>query len=590
MKRAALILALSLVLPAPAAAAPPEPFGHDCTPQNGVLFCPTASDAQRVPSWDGVPLDVDVTLPATGDGPFPTIVMHHGLGGRKQNFEATTPEGDGGGTYRYNNNFYARRGYAVVNLSARGFGRSCGSPDSRTSPACDRGWMHLSDQRFEARDTQYLLGLLADQGVTRPDAIGVTGVSYGGGLTQSLARLRDRVKLTNGSLVPWTSPAGRRLSIAAAYSRWGWSDLVYSLLPNGRFLDFRTPSARQSRTPPGVMKQSFVNGLYALVGATGYLAPAGADPTADLTSWKATVDRGEPYRSDAQRIARELASHHSAVGLSGVPAPLLIQNGWTDDLFPVSEALRTYRTFRRTRGARVSLQFGDLGHGRGGNKPNADRFFHDQAAAFFDAHLRGRGKAPAHNAVTAFTQTCPKTRRARGPYRASRWERLRRGTFRLSRRRGQRVRSSGGDPATGKAYDQVAGGDACLRIRRERARGTAVVQRRVRRGFTMLGLPTVRARIRTRGSGGMLAARLWDVSRGRQTLISRGVYRLRAGQRGRVTFQLFGNGWRFRRGHRVKLELLGRDPNFLRTSNNRFSVRVSRLRVALPTRERGRRR
>ena len=34
-------------------------------------FCPTARDAQRVPSFDGVPLDVDLTLPALGDGPFP---------------------------------------------------------------------------------------------------------------------------------------------------------------------------------------------------------------------------------------------------------------------------------------------------------------------------------------------------------------------------------------------------------------------------------------------------------------------------------------------------------------------------------------
>jgi hypothetical protein len=36
--------------------------------------------------------------------------------------------------------------------------------------------------------------------------------------------------------------------------------------------------------------------------------------------------------------------------------------------------------------------------------------------------------------------------------------------------------------------------------------------------------------------------------------------------------------------NRVKLELVGSDPNFLRTSNGRFSVRVSRLRVVLPTR------
>ena len=85
-------------------------------------------------SFDGVPLDVDVTLPPTGDGPFPTIAMLHGYGGDKTSFEATVPEGNGGTTYRYNNVYYAQQGYAVVTYTARGFGRSCGKPDSRTAP------------------------------------------------------------------------------------------------------------------------------------------------------------------------------------------------------------------------------------------------------------------------------------------------------------------------------------------------------------------------------------------------------------------------------------------------------------------------
>jgi hypothetical protein len=76
------VLALAL-LPASASAAPPAPFGHACTAQNGVRFCPATALTDRVASFDGVPLDVDVTLPATGDGPFPTIVMLHGYGGDK---------------------------------------------------------------------------------------------------------------------------------------------------------------------------------------------------------------------------------------------------------------------------------------------------------------------------------------------------------------------------------------------------------------------------------------------------------------------------------------------------------------------------
>lgn len=570
-------LAAAGVLAPAAFAAPPPPFGHACLPQSGVLLCPTATDAERVPSWDGVPLDVDVTLPPTGDGPFPTIVMLHGWGESKTAYERSSPAGG------YNNVFFALRGYAVVNYSARGWGRSCGEADSRTSPACDRGWLHLADHRYEGRDTQHLIGLLVDQGVTRPDAIGVTGISYGGIQTLNLARLRDRVRLEDGSFARWRSPAGTPLQVAAAYARWGASDLTYALQPNGRFLDFRTPRRNQSIRPGGVMKKSYLDGLYAVGGATGFYAPPGGPFNADLTTWKALSDRGEPERPDALAAGRELTRFHSWAGLSGPSPPLLVQNGWTDDLFPAPEALRVYRTFNAAPGARISLQLADLGHPRGQNKARSLRTTTAQGAAFFDAYLKREGRPPRHGSVLAFTQTCPAAAREGGPIRAESWERLHPLTLSVRRAGAQVVRSNGGDPATARAIDPV-GGAACNQVRVQRARGTALAQRRIRRAFTLLGMPTVEAAIRTRGRGGFLAARLWDVHRGRQTLVSRGVYRLRDDQTGKILFQLFGNGWRFRRGHTARLELVGRDPLFLRTSNFRFSVRVWRIRVLLPGR------
>src|SRR5207247_4422276 len=124
----------------------------------------------------------------------------------------------------------------VVAPSARGFGRSCGAPDSRTSPGCDRGWIHFADQRFEIRDTQYLLGLLADEGVTKPDRIGVSGVSYGGLQTAEFAFLHDQVRKPDGTFAPWRSPNGIPLHVAVAWMRWASGDLAYSLVPNGRLL------------------------------------------------------------------------------------------------------------------------------------------------------------------------------------------------------------------------------------------------------------------------------------------------------------------------------------------------------------------
>src|ERR1019366_158085 len=110
------------------------PFGRPCSLEHGVRFCPTATLAQRVPSFDGVPLDVDVTLPASGRGPFPTIVMLHGAGQNKTAFEAGAPAGDDKGTYAYNNVYYARHGLAVANDSPRGSGSFRRPPPPTASP------------------------------------------------------------------------------------------------------------------------------------------------------------------------------------------------------------------------------------------------------------------------------------------------------------------------------------------------------------------------------------------------------------------------------------------------------------------------
>jgi predicted acyl esterase len=589
---AAVAACAALLTPAVASAAPPNPFGHPCNPQNGVLFCPAATLDDRVASWDGVPLDVDVTLPESGDGPFPTIVMSHGLGGSKTAFEAVDENGTaaaGGSSlqrFHYNNIFYAKRGYAVVNLSARGYGNSCGKPESRTSPGCDRGWTHLDDQAFEARDVQHLLGLLVDQGVTQPNSIGVTGISYGAGISNILAYLKDRVRLPEGALVKWASPNGTSLQITAAWPRWGWADLTYSLLPNGRFLDTKKWRLGQAVKPVGIDKKSFLDGLYVIT-TFNFIAPLGADANAALSEAKTAVDKGEPYGTDLQLVGGLQSSRKSAAGLFGsTPAPLLLQNGWTDDLFPVNEALMIYNDTDQGRKGPVSLQFGDLGHGRGAVKANEEQYFNEKGAAFFDAYLKKQGTPPAAGAVDVFTQTCPTTTPAGGPFRATSWAKIHPGAFKLAGAKAQKVTSTGGDPAAANGFDQVLGNDPCIQATANKGNGTARYNRKVKKGFTMIGLPTVKATIATKGRYGELAARLYDVFKGKETLITRGQYRLLDNQKGKITFQLNGNGYKLTKGHTVQLELLGQDPNYLRKSNAKFSVKVSKLSLSLPTRER----
>jgi fermentation-respiration switch protein FrsA (DUF1100 family) len=551
-----------------------------------------------VPSFDGVPLDVDVTLPpaSTGPGPYPTIVMLHGWGGSKTDFESTNPDGDGSVTYHYNNAYYASQGYAVVNYTARGFGHSCGGGPAATATytpgdPCANGYIRLADTRYEARDTQYLLGLLVDQRITKPSAIGATGISYGGGQSMELAYLRNRVRLPDGSFTAWTSPNGTPLSITGAWPRWPWSDLVDALLPNGRFLDNQVAPPQQSLNPPGIELFSWVGVLYSAGQATGYYcgaSPATApcqNPDANLTNDYTVVNAGEPYGSAAQSIASEIYAHHQAYGVPGTPSPLLIENGWTDDLFPPEQAIRVYNQVASS--TPVTLQFGDLGHSRASNKPTVNKPFNDEGSAFFAAYLQGSGQPPAPGSVTAYTQTCPESAPDGGPYQAASYSALSTGTITFASNAPQTVTATG-DPTASSAFDPIANlgtQSACKTITAETAPGTAAYTYRSN-GFTMLGLPTVTATIKTSGDFGELDSQLFDVMPdGTERLISRGAYRLTDNQSGEITFQLHGNGYYFPAGDEVKLVLLGSDAPYLRKSNDQtFTVRVSKVTVSLPTR------
>jgi fermentation-respiration switch protein FrsA (DUF1100 family) len=523
--------------------------------------------------------------------------MIHGYGGDKTDFESTSAAGGGSNTYHYNNIFYAKRGYAVLTYTARGFGGSCGGgPSGDHAGACGQGYIHLADTRFEARDTQFLLGRLVDQGITKPSAIGVTGISYGGGQSTELAFLNHKIRLADGSLAPWRSPDGVPLHIAAAYPRWPWTDLVDSLIPNGRYLDTKVAPRLQSIHPIGVAIQSYVAGLYALGQASGYYcggAPASTpclDRDANINLDYAEVNAGQPLNPDALSAITGIYNFSTGYALrfvkgASTPAPLLIENGWTDDLFPPEQALRIYNYLRsRDPNAPVSLQFGDLGHSRGANKPALNRYLNDQAARFFKQHLKHKGTGPAPGSVTAFTMTCPANVPDGGPFTASSWRAIHHHVVRFGSAATQTITSAGGDPNVASAFDPIAGtSDSCKQIPTEQEPNTASYSRTFTHAKTMLGLPTVRAQIATTGDFGQIDARLFDLTQdGNERLITRGVYSLTSNQSGKIRFQLHGNGWRFAKGDTAELQLLGRDSPYYAASNGAFSVDVSHVKVTLP--------
>jgi dienelactone hydrolase len=545
-------------------------------------------------SFDGSPIALYVILPPapTGgaDGSYPLIVQSHGWGGQAGgpgNDAYSGPTGDQ----------WAKDGYAVLQLTARGWGDSCGSSASRLAdPAgCQNGYIRLDDERYEARDVQYAVGLLVDEGVVDPHRIGVTGPSYGGGVSLELATLRDRVMNANGTLSTWKSPAGRPLSIAAAAPVVPWSDLAYSLDPNGRTLDTQITSPTADLSPIGVEKQSFVGGLYALGSLSGYYAPPGLNPEADLTTWFGVLNAGEPYdgNPEAQAIIGQVARYHSAYYLldgayrtaKEAPAPLLIANGFTDDLFPVDEAVRYYNLEQSLYPSDpIGLFDLDGGHMRGQNKPAEVSLLVSRIQAFMDHYVKGSGRAPILGA-TAMTQTCPASAPAGGPFWATTWAALHPGAVNYSSAAPQTVLSSAGNPQIAQAVDPVSGPGACATVTAT-DQGTGVATYRLPaatgNGYTLLGAPLVSARIDATGTFPIIAERLWDVdpTSNTETLVARGVYRV--GSNGAVVFQLHPGAWHFAAGHIPKLELLGQDSPYVRTSNGQFSISISDLKLQLP--------
>ena len=575
---AALLAAFLAWQAAPAAAQDGvKPFGTlTCEAKDGYRFCPGGT----VKTFDSVPLDTNVALPASGDSNLPLVVMLHGWGGQKS--------GESGMAR------WARLGYAVLSYTARGFNGSCGTLASRAAGGadCADGWIKLAHVAWEIQDTQYLAGRLADQGLVDPQRIGATGGSYGGGQSMALAALNDRTMQADGSISPWLSPEKNLpMRIAAAAPDIPWTDLVYALSPNGRTLDYTITDEDDDLNPTGVLKESFVAGLYALGQTTGYYAPPGADPHADLTTWFTRVNAGEPDDAMVETIKRELSSHHSSYYIddSRAPSPLFISSGFTDDLFPVDEAIRFYNRTRAVHpDAVVSMMFLDTGHQRAQNKTDDNARRDRNQEAFFERYLKGNEAAQPPSGVEALSQTCPKETPSGGPFNGPTWESLHPGEVQYREDAEKSFTSAGSDPNDSRTVDPVAGGgNPCARVSAADDQNTATYRLPLVEGsgYTLLGAPTVIADLKVQGQHAQVAARLWDVdTEGQQTLIARSVYRPES--TGRQVFQLHPNAWHFAPGHVAKLELLGRDAPYARPSNGDFTVFVSNLDFRLPVRER----
>ena len=581
-----------LLVPQAAQAAPPASVFTDssspvtCEVQtDGVDFCSnfTPDPRSTVPAFDGVPIDVNVALPDESDfgpGPYPLIMMFHGYGGGKIGLSEM--------------HSWLDRGYATFSMTDRGFRESCGSPASQTAAAgeCADGYIRLIDNRYEVRDAQEFAGQLADENLIDPQRIGAIGGSYGGGMSMALGALKNRKVLPNYDLVPWTSPDGKPMQIAATAPIIPWTDLAYSLQPNGSTLDYVADAPYKGRV--GVEKQSLVGGLYfSGAGAPGYYAAIGTDPTADLTGWRTQLEAGEPYGAEAQAVVDELTQHHSSyyIDHSIEPAPMLMASGFTDDLFPADETIRFYnRTRTQYPNSHLAMMFGDFGHVRAGNKDDASNAVAEAENAWMDHYVKGAGSAPPEG-VTAYTLTCPNDAPSGGPYTSTNWATMAKGEIRFEDATPKTIAPNAGNDAVAAEFNPVGGGGACATADGADEPGTATyrLDPAPAGGYTLMGAASVIADFTLPGDNSQVAARLFDVGPdGQETLVSRGLWRPATGGPTKQVFQLHPNGWTFAEGHVPKLELLPDDSNpallggYGRASNDQQPVQVANLQLRLP--------
>ena len=560
-----------------------------------------------VPSFDGVPLDADLTLPAgtTPRGGYPLIVMMHGWGNSKTDWEnADFCDAASADKCNYNNLAFAHRGYAVLNYSARGFHGSCG-PDSPNvaSPACATGWTHLADMRWEVHDTQYLSGLLVDAGVARP-RIAVTGGSYGGGQSWLLAVLANRVMAADGTLSRWRSPAGTPMQIAAAVPKYPWSDLVDALMPNGRASDGTLTPNGDRLAPIGIDKLSYVDYLFASGAQSARFAAPGQDPTADLTTWHAEIDAGEtPAQGTyAPAIVNQIAHFRSAYYqdalmradvLAHLETPVLDVQGWTDALFPESQGASMVEKVRAMDSAWPAFLYAsDLGHPpANNNKVSEWGVINQQAADFIDLYMRvGAGRTPASVFQEQIVTCDASAGRVFSGSTAGAVAAARAGFG--STDSGHATASAPTDSATGAATDPLAfyigngtmGG--CIRLPAALPANGAMTSWSfpVCSTFTMLGEPQLNLGVTIAGTDAELNSRLWDVAPdGSVTLVTRGVYRW-TGSPGAasVVYALLGSGWVFEAGHQLRLEVTQNDAPYMRLDNYASSILYSSMKLTLP--------
>jgi ABC-2 type transport system ATP-binding protein len=543
------------------------PTGLDCGFSTEALldcrgFLASALDRAR--------LDVTVQVPRTaGSAPYPLVVLVHGYAGSK------TSSGD---VARQLN----AEGYAVLRYSTRGFGQSWGQ-------------VNMTDLGVELADLRSMISQVVDEPMfeVNADAIAVTGASYGGG--------HSWLALVTPT---FPTPRGATARIRTVVPIAPWTDLLYSLIPNGR--------ERRSVESPGGLKLSYVNGLYASGIRRNPERPYPNYP-AYFAGWHAWINAVEPTSLDPvyRTIVDGLAGYRSIWwqqdfwrAAASARIPILQIQGLTDDLFPLPEAKRMLLALKTIDPSYpIATYLGDLGHPRASNKTGEVDYVLDLTKRWLAFYLKDEGTEPAPVIHVAIT-------RPRGePFDPSNvivvedYEQLSTSTHATRFREPAVLVNPVADPLAGFVWDPfVLEASHQLAPLPEPPASPIiptslgiyeVAVAEVSGGADMFiaGQPLVELKASTMASRVQLNVRLFDVApNGTKQLITRGTYTLDAGTPGtpigneRVLIVTYGNLWKIPATHRLRLELSNLDSPYISPSRVPSVTTVTNVRLEVPVR------
>ena len=234
----------------------------------------------------------------------------------------------------------------------------------------------------------------------------------------------------------------------------------------------------------------------------------------------------------------------------------------------------------------IQLYFGDFEHLTSQIKIPDMRYYHRLATRMLDHYLLGKKRRPRFDVRSAPTLCDPE---AFGPVvRVKNWGALHPDELEFDLPGPQMTGSPIVDPRGGPTTDHVVIGlqqRGCVTTDQPETPGVATWRVPIERDFTLLGMPRLELAYEATGTDIQLNSRLWDVAPdGVQTLVTRGAYRVvgpGAGEQ-KAAYDLYGNHWRFEKGHELLLEVTGDDSTFFRRDNFPSVITVNSAKLTLP--------